>query len=276
MSKVENTGTESDTQTIILDVAGNQQDSRSETVGSGNTASGSLSWNTSTGDAGDYTATVSSSETSDSVSVSVESATVTRSDAIATADAWYEPQSDGFFQQIKDNPGDGWPSSFDPGGSYDSTLFNGQGGIELSNSTNLAISGPPTNQEGAVIGGPAIARSGSTVSLGLSGSFNPWPYTLGASGNSAWYNVPSDGLDSSWEVTDISEGSVEIIEHGSNASISYSYISGIESVESNSDAPGRIFVGDQGGTGALSDVAAVTGRTKLPDEIRNYFDTEYR
>jgi hypothetical protein len=140
----------------------------------------------------------------------------------------------------------------------------------------LAVSGPPTNQEGAVIGAPAIARGGSNLQLGLTSSGDLWPCIFGYSGNSARYNVPSDGFDSSWEVTDMSEASVEIIEHGSNTSMSYSYILGAESVESNTDVPSRIIVGDPGGTGALSDVAAGTSRTKLPEEIRNYFDREYR
>jgi hypothetical protein len=109
--EVENTGTESDTQTITMDVAGSQRDSRSETVASGDTVTGSLLWNSSSGDSGDYTAIVSSSETSDSVSVSVESATVTRSDAIAVADVWYEPTSLGWSKQ---KGGSEYPSSIEP------------------------------------------------------------------------------------------------------------------------------------------------------------------
>jgi hypothetical protein len=69
--EVENTGTESDTQTITLDVAGDQRDSNSEMIGSGNTVTGSLSWATESGDAGDYTAEVSSDDETATTSLSV-------------------------------------------------------------------------------------------------------------------------------------------------------------------------------------------------------------
>jgi len=69
---VENTGDESDTQTVTLDVSGLGQDSSSETLSAGESTTVTLSVGTSSGDAGDYTATVSSDDDSDSTGVTVE------------------------------------------------------------------------------------------------------------------------------------------------------------------------------------------------------------
>jgi len=57
---VTNTGNVQGTQTITLDVAGQQRDSVSETIAAGDFATGTLSWSPSAGDAGSYTATVAS------------------------------------------------------------------------------------------------------------------------------------------------------------------------------------------------------------------------
>ncbi|WP_336002029.1 CARDB domain-containing protein [Halorientalis halophila] len=69
---VENTGEQSDTQTVDLDVGGGVQDSQEVTLGAGESQTITLSWTTGSGDAGDYTATVSSADDSATTSVTVD------------------------------------------------------------------------------------------------------------------------------------------------------------------------------------------------------------
>ena len=69
---VENTGDESGTQTITLDVPGLGQDSTTETLSGGTSTTVSLSVGTSSGDAGEYTATVASEDDTDSTDVRVD------------------------------------------------------------------------------------------------------------------------------------------------------------------------------------------------------------
>lgn len=68
---ITNTGDQTGTQTITLEIDGSQKDSRSLTLGSGENQTLTLSWTTSEGDAGDYTATVTSENNSASTSVTV-------------------------------------------------------------------------------------------------------------------------------------------------------------------------------------------------------------
>lgn len=70
---IENTGDVSGTQTVNLSVNGAVRDSSSVTLASGENTTVTLSWATSDGDAGDYTATVASDNDSATASVSVES-----------------------------------------------------------------------------------------------------------------------------------------------------------------------------------------------------------
>ena len=69
---VENTGDESDTQTIALQISGLGQNQTDVNLSPGQSKTVSLSVGTSSGDAGDYTATVSSDDDSDSTGVTVE------------------------------------------------------------------------------------------------------------------------------------------------------------------------------------------------------------
>jgi len=71
---VENTGDESATQTIVLDVPGLGGDSTSATLAAGESTSVSLSIDTASSAAGDYTAIVESDDDSDSRGVSVQGA----------------------------------------------------------------------------------------------------------------------------------------------------------------------------------------------------------
>ena len=71
--EVTNSGENEDTQTIELTVDSTVRDSESQTISPSNTATGTLSWETTSGDAGDYTAQVSSNNGSDSSSVTVNS-----------------------------------------------------------------------------------------------------------------------------------------------------------------------------------------------------------
>jgi hypothetical protein len=70
---VTNIGSLSGSQTVSLEVAGAQRDTTNLTLDAGKSAQGALSWATQSGDAGEYTATVSSDNTSESVPVTVES-----------------------------------------------------------------------------------------------------------------------------------------------------------------------------------------------------------
>jgi subtilisin family serine protease len=69
---VENTGDETGTQELNLTVDGTVVDSTTLTVGGGNTTDTSLTWETESGDSGQYTATVTSENDSASAPVSVE------------------------------------------------------------------------------------------------------------------------------------------------------------------------------------------------------------
>jgi hypothetical protein len=69
---VENTGDKSDTQTIRLTVGGQQRASTDVNLGGGESTTMTLTWDTSGGDAGDYTATVDSDDDSDSTGVTVQ------------------------------------------------------------------------------------------------------------------------------------------------------------------------------------------------------------
>ena len=68
---VENTGGATDTQSIALTVGGQQRASKSVELGDGESTSVTLTWDTSDGDAGEYTATVESNDDSDSTGVTV-------------------------------------------------------------------------------------------------------------------------------------------------------------------------------------------------------------
>lgn len=59
---IANTGIESDTGTIALDIDGTEKNSTSVTLGGGETTTETLEWTTSSGDAGTYTANVSSED----------------------------------------------------------------------------------------------------------------------------------------------------------------------------------------------------------------------
>ena len=69
---VDNTGDKSDTQTITLTVGGQQRASTDVDLGGGESTTVTLTWDTSGGDAGDYTATVDSDDDSDSTGVTVQ------------------------------------------------------------------------------------------------------------------------------------------------------------------------------------------------------------
>jgi len=69
---IDNTGNAQGTQDITLDVAGTTEDTvAGVTLAAGNTATKTLTWQTSAGDAGSYSPTVSSNDDSDSQSVTV-------------------------------------------------------------------------------------------------------------------------------------------------------------------------------------------------------------
>ncbi|WP_250864818.1 CARDB domain-containing protein [Halorientalis regularis] len=68
---VQNTGDQDGTQTVTLDVAGAQRDSQSVQLAGGASQTVTLSWATQSGDAGDYTATVSSANDTGTTSVTV-------------------------------------------------------------------------------------------------------------------------------------------------------------------------------------------------------------
>jgi hypothetical protein len=68
---IANAGVDSDTQTIALDVDGTQEDSTSVTLDGDETTTKTLEWSTNSGDAGDYTATVSSGDDSATGNVEV-------------------------------------------------------------------------------------------------------------------------------------------------------------------------------------------------------------
>ncbi|AQL42407.1 hypothetical protein BV210_06625 [Halorientalis sp. IM1011] len=68
---VENTGDESGTQTVQLLIDGSEADSQDVNLNAGETGSVSLSWATTSGDAGDHTATVSTEDGDASTSVTV-------------------------------------------------------------------------------------------------------------------------------------------------------------------------------------------------------------
>jgi len=69
---VTNEGGSDDTQTVFLQTDGTVRDSAEVTLSPGAVSPGTLSWDTSSGDAGDYTATVESEDDSDSTSVTVQ------------------------------------------------------------------------------------------------------------------------------------------------------------------------------------------------------------
>jgi PKD repeat protein len=68
---VENTGDAATTQTISLSIGDTQRDSTTVTLDSGESAGINLSWTTESGDAGDYTATVTSADDTASTPVTV-------------------------------------------------------------------------------------------------------------------------------------------------------------------------------------------------------------
>ncbi|MFB6166367.1 MAG: beta strand repeat-containing protein [Haloarculaceae archaeon] len=86
---VTNTGGSQGTQTVTLSAGGAQRDSQSVTLAGGASQSVTLSWQTSTGDAGDYTATVSAGGASDTASVTVQAATITPTAANGTVEDGY-------------------------------------------------------------------------------------------------------------------------------------------------------------------------------------------
>lgn len=69
--EVENTGHESDRQTLSLEIDGQEVDSVEETLDSGETTTVTLGWNTAAGDAGSYDASVESEDDSDQAGVTV-------------------------------------------------------------------------------------------------------------------------------------------------------------------------------------------------------------
>jgi len=69
---VENTGDKSDTQSIALTVGGQQRASKSVELGGDESTTVTLTWDTSEGDAGEYTAAVESNDDSDSTGVTVQ------------------------------------------------------------------------------------------------------------------------------------------------------------------------------------------------------------
>lgn len=68
---IENTGDQSDTQTINLTIGGQVRDSTDVTLGGGNSTTKTLTWQTQDGDGGDYTAEVASENDSDTTDVTV-------------------------------------------------------------------------------------------------------------------------------------------------------------------------------------------------------------
>jgi len=68
----ENTGGESDTQTLSLTVGGTERDPKDITLNGGETTTETLQWTTGEGDAGDYTLTVESENDTDTASVTVK------------------------------------------------------------------------------------------------------------------------------------------------------------------------------------------------------------
>jgi PKD repeat protein len=88
---VTNTGSASGTQTITLEVDGSQRDSTSVSLSSGTSQTGTLTWGTSQGDSGSYTATVTSTNDTATQSVTVQSATVNFQVDIASSNAPISP-----------------------------------------------------------------------------------------------------------------------------------------------------------------------------------------
>ncbi len=70
--EIQNTGDNTDTQDIVLEVGGEVRDTESVTVGGGQSENEVLSWNTQEGDAASYTAEAISDDSSDSTSVEVQ------------------------------------------------------------------------------------------------------------------------------------------------------------------------------------------------------------
>jgi hypothetical protein len=75
-AEVENIGNASGSQTVTLDVAGAQRDSQTVTLDAQETTTITLSWTTSQGDAGTYTATVDVGDDTDGVAVEIVDAAV--------------------------------------------------------------------------------------------------------------------------------------------------------------------------------------------------------
>ncbi|WP_336002027.1 carboxypeptidase regulatory-like domain-containing protein [Halorientalis halophila] len=84
---VTNNGEEAGTQTVELDVAGGVQDSTEVSLDAGASTDVSLTWTTASGDAGDYTATVSSDNDSETAAVTVNEPVTTGTIAGTVTDA---------------------------------------------------------------------------------------------------------------------------------------------------------------------------------------------
>ncbi|WP_340104875.1 PKD domain-containing protein [Rhodohalobacter sp. 8-1] len=70
---IENTGDQSGTQDAILEVGGIQRDATSLSLSAGESQTVTLTWDTSIGDSGDFTATVASEDETTSTSVTIQS-----------------------------------------------------------------------------------------------------------------------------------------------------------------------------------------------------------
>jgi len=126
---VENVGDTEDTQTVTLDIPGLGTNSTAVTLAGGSSTVVSLSVGTSAGDAGSYTATVASEDSSDTGAVTVLE----------------EAVFDVLVQSVTD-PVEGDPLSVD-------TEIANVGGVEDTQTVELAVDGLGTNSTAVTLGG---------------------------------------------------------------------------------------------------------------------------
>ena len=132
---IENTGINDGTQTMALDIDGFQNDTSSLTVAGGNQQTVTLSWATSSGDKGTYTATVSSDDDSESTSVEVSDQSLA-SLSISSFSIADTDENDAFTVPVEVQESDGTGTNNfevnlvveDPDGNvvYDATGTNGE------------------------------------------------------------------------------------------------------------------------------------------------------
>jgi PGF-CTERM protein len=181
---VNNTGDSSGTKTVSLSVGGTQRDSASVTLAGGATQTVTLSWATSAGDAGDYTATVTSPDATDDTPVSV------------TAPGSLDVVVDGTNSPVVE--GDALTVT---------TTVSNPGGTSESGTVTLDVGGTSRDSTSVTL----AAGTSQTVTLS-------WATSTGDAGDyTATVSTPADAASTS--VTVATPGSVTVAVDGSSSPV---------------------------------------------------------